>query len=51
MGTTTIPLSDETKQRLSNHGKHQETWDELVNRLLDERLEHGFEHVGSTGEP
>jgi hypothetical protein len=36
MGTTTIPVADETKRRLSEHGEHQETWDELVNRMLDE---------------
>lgn len=32
---TTIPLSKETKKRLKEYGKFQESWDDLLNRLLD----------------
>lgn len=34
--TTTIPLDESTKDRLSEHGEHRESWDELVNRVLDD---------------
>jgi len=32
---STIPLKKETIQRLKKHGKFGESWDELVNRILD----------------
>jgi len=32
---TTIPLMKVTRQKLITYGKKGETWDELVNRLMD----------------
>jgi hypothetical protein len=37
MGYSQIPVKDETKERLEELGEFGETWDDLVNRLLDER--------------
>lgn len=34
-GTTTIALSRATKSRLDSHGRMRETYDELLNRILD----------------
>ena len=38
MGATSIPLSRETRDRLRRYGVKGETWDQLVNRILDEVL-------------
>jgi hypothetical protein len=32
---TTIPITKETKDRLKKYGKMGETWDALLNRILD----------------
>jgi len=34
--SSTIPLKKETIQRLKKHGKFGESWDVLINRLLDD---------------
>ncbi len=39
MGRTTIPLEKETRDRLKDLGKKGETYDELVNRLIDHFME------------
>ena len=36
---TTIPVQKPTRDRLKKFGYKGETWDELVNRLLDEMEE------------
>ncbi len=36
--TTSIPLKKETRDRLRRYGKKGETWDELVNRILEHAL-------------
>jgi hypothetical protein len=36
MAHTTIPVKEETKERLVDLGRGKETWDELRNRLADE---------------
>lgn len=33
---TTIPVKQETKERLEELSRGKETWDELLNRLADE---------------
>jgi len=33
---TTIPITKKTKERLKKYGKMGETWDSLLNRILDE---------------
>jgi len=33
---TTIPITKKTKERLKKYGKMGETWDALLNRILDE---------------
>lgn len=38
MMKTSIPLKKETRERLRRYGKKGETWDELVNRILQEAL-------------
>ena len=35
MEFTTIRISKETKERLSEHGKHSQNFDDIVNELLD----------------
>ncbi len=35
MGYTTIRVSEETKKRLSEHGKHRQSFDDIVKELLD----------------
>lgn len=32
---TTIPLFPKTKERLKKHGKKGETWDQVVNKIID----------------
>ena len=32
---TTIPITKKTKERLKKYGKMGETWDSLINRVLD----------------
>lgn len=36
MGRTTITLKESTKERLGSHGDVAETWDQVVNRVLDD---------------
>ncbi len=38
MSLTSIPLSKETREKLRRYGKKGETWDQLINRILDEVL-------------
>lgn len=38
METTSIPLRKETRDKLRRYGIKGETWDQLVNRILDEVL-------------
>jgi len=38
MSTTSIPLRKETREKLRRYGKKGETWDHLINRILDEVL-------------
>jgi hypothetical protein len=38
MEATSIPLRKETRDRLRRYGVKGETWDHLVNRILDEVL-------------
>lgn len=35
----TIKISNETMSRLEKHGKFQDTWDRIIERLLDEKEE------------
>ena len=35
MDDTTIRISKETKKRLSEHGKHGQNFDDIVNELLN----------------
>lgn len=42
MGRTTITLKTSTKQRLGSHGEFNESWDQVVNQVLDD-VEHGTE--------
>jgi predicted DNA-binding protein len=55
VGRTTISLDEETRDRLKALGRKGETYDDLVNRLIDHYLgvereddgdEIGFERVG-----
>ena len=39
MENTTIQISKETKERLSGLGKHGETYNSIVNKLLDRVIE------------
>ena len=34
---TSIQISTETRERLQAYGKKEETYDELINRILNER--------------
>lgn len=46
---TTIPVRRETKQRLADHKRDDETWDEFVRRLsTDEPIEFGAWTDGAT---
>ena len=36
MDVTTIRISKETKKRLSEHGKHNQNFDDIVRELLDQ---------------
>ncbi len=36
MGTTTISLKEETKERLRQRGEKGESYDDIIRRLLDE---------------
>ena len=36
MAHTTIPVKEETKERLADFSQGKQTWDEIINRLLDE---------------
>ncbi len=33
---TSIRVTEKTKKRLSEHGKHGQTFDEIINKLLEE---------------
>lgn len=33
---TTLPIKKETRDRLGTFGSKKETWDQIVNRLMDE---------------
>ena len=35
MTITTISVAEETKNRLASYGQFSETWDELINKVLD----------------
>ena len=36
MGRTTIPVYESTKQRLGSHGDVADSWDEVMNQVLDD---------------
>jgi len=36
MEYTTISIKKKTKNRLEKHGRKGQTWDELINEMLDE---------------
>lgn len=39
MGFTSIPVKESTRDRLAELSRGKETWDEIVNRVIDEAVD------------